>query len=464
MFKILLLFLALSITIHISAQENEEPSPIIFIYDASGSMWGQMQGKTKMEIAADVLTSAVNNLPEDQKIGFVAYGHRKKGDCSDVEFLVDVEKGSKTDVAQALSGIKPLGKTPLAYSALQVIDKLRQSALSATIILITDGIESCDGNICDVIKEAKEEGIDFKLHIIGFGLKDGDTQQLKCAAQAGDGEYYDATDADMLGDVLNEATTALVDATDNNFSVHAVKNGMAIDARIMAYDVIGKRKAVRGRTYRDTAHMYLPPSTYRLEVYPMEGSDVDMITVLNVQSFEDQMVHKTIFFDGGKLGISVTNNGNYWDCSVRLIDTNGNVAALARTYRNLKEVEVNPGTYKVTIQALKMEGLDTYTEFENVEIVAGSTTPLSYDFKTGNLDIYVKAGGQNIDAVVTVNEEKSGTNVARSRSYTRGSKFLLNPGIYKVKVSPLREYKDRPPQTITVVVKTGELVTKELKF
>lgn len=97
-----------SIVHQTNAQDKKLPSPIIFIYDASGSMWGQMQGKTKMEIVADVLTISVNNLPENQKIGFVAYGHRKKGDCKDVEFLVDVESGTKSKVSQSIKGIKPL--------------------------------------------------------------------------------------------------------------------------------------------------------------------------------------------------------------------------------------------------------------------------------------------------------------------------------------------------------------------
>jgi Ca-activated chloride channel family protein len=464
--KIIFLLIVFSGVFQINAQDiQENPSPIIFIYDASGSMWGKMQGKTKMEIAAEVLTTSVNNLSWNQKIGFVAYGHRKKGDCKDVEFLVDVESGTKSEVIQAIKGIQPLGKTPLAYSALQVIDKLRQTKLKATIILVTDGIESCGGNICDVIKAAKKEGIDFKLHIIGFGLKDADTEQLKCAAEAGDGTYYDAADAGGLGDVLDEATSTTIDMPDGNVSVYTVKNGIAIDALVKAYDIIGKRKPISVRTYQDTAYFYLPPGKYNFEVIPLEGTDVNKITVSNIESFEDKIVHKTISFDGGKLAIATTNNGKNWDCIVKLIDLNGKVVALTRTYSTQKEVEVNPGTYKVTIQALAtMEGLDTYTEFENVKIESGGITPISYDFKTGNFQIYTKAGSENIDAIVTVYEVKTGRSVAASRTYTKGAKFILNTGSYKVKVQPLGEYKTRNTQTFTMEIKQGELTTKEVKF
>lgn len=80
------------------AQQQNAPSPILFIYDASGSMWGELDGKTKKEIASDVLSTAVNKLPDNQNIGLIAYGHREKGDCKDVEFLVDLQNNSKDKV------------------------------------------------------------------------------------------------------------------------------------------------------------------------------------------------------------------------------------------------------------------------------------------------------------------------------------------------------------------------------
>jgi len=462
--RTIILLFALIIAVQLNAQNKETSSPIIFIYDASGSMWGEMQDKTKMEIAADVMTTSINNLPDNQKIGFVAYGHRKKGDCKDVEFLVDVENGTKSEVNQSIKAIKPLGKTPLAYSAVQVINKLREAKLKATIILVTDGIESCSGNICDVIKAAKKEGIDFKLHIIGFGLKNEDTKQLECAAEAGNGNYYSAADAGALGDVLDNATTVTVDEPEGNFTVFAIKNGMAIDALVKAYDINDKRNPILARTYKDTASLYLPPSKYYFEVVPLGGSDVDMSTVSNIESFEDKTGHRTISFDGGKLGVTTTNNGDNWDCVVKLIDQNGKTAATTRTYTAPKEVEVNPGSYKVTIQALAMEGMDTYTEMENINIKAGSTTPISFNFKTGNFELFTKVGAEDIDTVVKINEINSGKNVAGSRTYTKGSKFLLNPGKYVVKATPLGIHKSKEPQEITIEVKQGALTTKELKF
>ena len=108
MIRAFILILSVVSTFQLSAQYHSENSaPIVFIYDASGSMWGQIQGKSKMNIAAGVLSTTINRLPDNQKIGLVVYGHRKKGDCKDVEFVVSLKNGTKSMVNKAIKGIKP---------------------------------------------------------------------------------------------------------------------------------------------------------------------------------------------------------------------------------------------------------------------------------------------------------------------------------------------------------------------
>ncbi|SHM36433.1 Ca-activated chloride channel family protein [Cyclobacterium lianum] len=463
--KILILyFLGCLPLISVSGQISKSGPPIIFIYDASGSMWGHLAGKTKMQIAAEVLTDAVNELPENQQIGLVAYGHRNKGDCRDVEFLVDYNEGTNPEFIAAVAAVKPLGMTPLAYAASLVIDRIRDSKTPATVILVTDGIESCDGNICEVVRKAREQGVDFRLHIIGFGLVDEDTGQLECAAKAGDGRYFPASDAADLGAVMHEATASTVDKPKNNASVFAFQNGKPIDALIEAYDIIGKRDPIRVRTYRDTAYFYLPPSTYNFEVRPLEGSDVKTVTVSGIKSREDDLVHQEIGFDGGKINIAITNNGNYWDAMVKAIDQDGAVAGAVRTYDAAKELELNPGLYTVTIQALDINGLDTFAEIENVSVTSGGTRPVKHDFQTGTAFIDARLADKSIDSIVTISESASGRQVAAGRTYDRGRSFLLNIGVYIVKITPLGPHNDRSPQLLTIEVTQGAEIVKTVIF
>lgn len=461
------LFCALGLSLQTYAQQDA-PSPILFIYDASGSMWGQLQGKTKKEIASDVLSTTVNNLPDNQNIGLMAYGHRKKGDCNDIEFLVDLKNNTKGNITNVVSSMNALGKTPLARSAALAINSLKESNTKATIILITDGIESCDGNICDVVAKAKADGIDFKLHIVGFGLKEGETEQLKCAADAGGGNYYDAADASGLGEGLIEATTQTIDKPEGNFSFYVTKNGEPVDAWIIAKKT-GTNEAIDGsRTYRDSGWVYLPPGKYDIAIKPLEGTDIPGTTI-TVEMKEGDIKHENISFDGGTLKVTITNNDEGWDTMVKMKDMNtGKVVAQTRTYGKPKTMEVPAGNYKITYQALVMKGVETYFEVDNIKVKSNETTPIAHNFETGIAMIGVQtSSGELIDATINFTEINSKTWVAGSRSYTSTNnnprKFLLNPGTYSVKVVTLGAHKGSS-ETFTIEVKKGETVTKILTF
>jgi len=443
-------------------------SPIVFILDASGSMWGKLEGDIKMDIATEVLSSSVNQLSEEQQVGLVAYGHRQKGDCQDVEFLVNMDNQDKGQVARAMDGIKPLGKTPLAYSATLVIDQLRGSKAKATIILITDGIESCDGDLCAVVKQAKAEGIDFRLHIVGFGLKEGETEALKCAAKAGDGQYYDAADSDGLSEVLNEATNATVDEPPANFSVYAIKNGKPIDAYVKVLKASDEADAGAARTYQDTAHIYLPPGAYVLKVNPLGGSDVAALTVPGVEIAEGKRSHQTVSFDGGKIKLVTTNNGEGWDAVVKIYEKGSKrTVAGGRTYARAKEFELNPGVYDLQLEALVLEGSGQTHRMEAIEVKGNEVNEVKHDFKSGVAMIGASSSSGLVDAVVKIVNIDTNKNTAGGRTYTSASgnpkKFVLTPGNYKVTLNTLGEHKGQS-ETFEISVKAGEEVERVVQF
>jgi Ca-activated chloride channel family protein len=382
--------------------------------------------------------------------------------------MVDLSNNSKDKITQAVKSINSLGKTPLARSATQAINSLRETKTKATIILVTDGIESCDGSICDVIKAAKAEGIDFKLHIVGFGLKESETEQLKCAANAGDGHYYDVANAGGLGDVLTQATSETIDDSPGNFTVYTIKNGKPVDGLVQAYKV-GTKELVDGvRTYGDTAYLSLPKGKYDFKISALENSRLAPITITNIESYGDKIVHQTISFDGGKINLITLNNNEGWDCTSKVINKEGEVVGGSRTYGRPKLIEVNPGVYDVDISGLVMKGLETTYTFKDVVVESGKTVDISHSFKTGKAMIGVKSGETLVDAVITINEKKTGKNVAGGRSYTSESsnpkEFMLNPGIYEVIIKAVKKEMAGKSETYTIEVKAEETVTKITNF
>ena len=449
----------------INGQSSE--TPILFIYDASGSMWGKLKSSTKKEVAADVLVQTIDKLDADQKIGFMAYGHRSKGDCEDVELLADLNNSDKSLLKSSVKKLNPLGKTPLAYSATLAIDAIKQSQSKATIILITDGIESCGGNLCEVIRLAREAGIEFKLHIVGFGLKDDETEALKCAAKEGGGNYYDAEDADQLAEVMDEAVHQKIDDPVPNHTFYATKNGEPVDAWVKINEKNTGEEIRGGRTYEDTAHVYIPNGTYILTINPLAGTDIDSKTIELIKS-DDGISHNTISFDGGKIEVLVTNNGEGWDATVRVLDqVTQKTIAQTRTYKRNPTLEVNTGTYDVQVNPLGMKGYSLKYTFENVIVEANETNAISHDYKTGQLSVGVStSSGELVDATVNVTDISANKNVASGRTYTSESsnprQFIILPGRYKVLIKTLGKHKGTT-QTEELEVISGQSTTKIFK-
>jgi Ca-activated chloride channel family protein len=460
--KLPLLLFALLLMGNLTAQ-----SPIVFILDASGSMWGKIEQDFKMDIATDVLSATIGKLPAEQRVGLVVYGHRQKGDCRDVEYMVEMENQDKPLLIQKMKEIKPLGKTPLAYSATLVIDQLRSSGSRATIILITDGIESCDGDLCKVAKDARAEGIDFKMHIVGFGLKKEETAALKCAAKAGEGQYYDAGDAGGLSEVINEATQSTVDDPPPNISVYALSNEQPIDAYIKAYKAGEETGIAAARTYQDTAFFYLPPGEYDLSVKPLEGSDVPAVKVNGVQISEEALTHKDVRFDEGEMLINATNNGEGWDAVVKIFDQKGVKVAGGRTYGRAKTFKLNPGVYTVQLEALVLQGEGQAHRTEEVVIEANTQESVNHDFESGTLMIGANSPSGLVDAVIKILDAGTNKNVAGGRTYTSSNnnprEFLLSPGEYKVTLNTLGKHKGQT-ETIVIGVEKGKETRRILQF
>jgi Ca-activated chloride channel family protein len=173
----------------------------IIVLGASGSMWGQIDGEPKLEIARQTLTTVLQTIPADMELGLLAYGHREKGNCDDIELVVAPAPGAANSITAAADTMKFLGKTPLSASVRQA-EALRYTEDKATVILITDGLETCNADPCAVGTELEQAGVDFTAHVVGFGLTAEEGKQVACLAENTGGRYIRASDAGALKDAL----------------------------------------------------------------------------------------------------------------------------------------------------------------------------------------------------------------------------------------------------------------------
>ncbi len=202
------LFAASAIIFSASASGQEAPKKdAILILDASGSMWGQIDGVNKIVIAKDVVEGLVRGLPAEQRLGFVAYGHRREGDCNDIETLADVG-ADRQNVIDRLRGLSPKGKTPLSKSVEHAATELNYTKKAATVILVSDGLETCSADPCALAKTLEDNGLDFTVHVIGFDVTVEERAGLKCIADETGGEFLAADNAEELTEALSQVAVA----------------------------------------------------------------------------------------------------------------------------------------------------------------------------------------------------------------------------------------------------------------
>jgi Ca-activated chloride channel family protein len=178
----------------------------IIVLDGSGSMWAQIEGKARITIARETLSSVLSSMPDDLELGLMTYGHRERGNCGDIEMLVQPASGTAGAISAAANKINPKGMTPLSDAVRLAAEELRFTEEKATVILITDGLETCEVDPCALGTDLEAQGIDFTTHVLGFGLSDDEGRQVARLAENTGGKYLSAQD----GDALVEALTATV--------------------------------------------------------------------------------------------------------------------------------------------------------------------------------------------------------------------------------------------------------------
>ena len=186
-----------------SAQEMAYPDTII-IMDVSNSMWGQINGEAKILIARKVVGDLVTDLQEDIDFGLVAYGHRTKADCGDIETVVPVGTLDPDGFKAAVNSLQPQGRTPLTAAVRLAAEQLTYTTRSARIVLVSDGVESCDGDPAALAAELSANALDLTVHVIGFDVSGIEDQSgLEALAKLNGGLYLTPETSSELKDDLN---------------------------------------------------------------------------------------------------------------------------------------------------------------------------------------------------------------------------------------------------------------------
>jgi Ca-activated chloride channel family protein len=195
-------------------QKTKPVTRILFIFDASQSMSGTWESDTKITIARNILINLVDSLQfvENVEMALRIYGHQSPvppQDCGDTKLEVAFGPDNASRIRQKLKFITPKGTTPIAHSlALAPGDFPECENCRNIILLITDGIEACDGDPCAVSLDLQKRGIILKPFIIGIGLDPGFHETFDCL-----GYYFNAQNEDKFKELLSVVISQVLNTT-----------------------------------------------------------------------------------------------------------------------------------------------------------------------------------------------------------------------------------------------------------
>jgi len=218
----------------------------MLIFDASRSMWGQIDGKNRIVIARDVLGKAFQRYESRFKLGIMAYGNRSSSNCGDINHIRPVGRIRPASYAKALRRINPRGKTPIARAIRLGASALDYKNKKATLILMSDGLDNCNGNPCAMARKL-EEGANFlTIHVIAFSMPKEDQPGLACIARNTGGRFFVASNGPELSAAFDSIANEITMTNIPEPKVAPLQNSLEVDklAAVKAEADIETRKLI----------------------------------------------------------------------------------------------------------------------------------------------------------------------------------------------------------------------------
>jgi Ca-activated chloride channel family protein len=258
---------------------------ILFILDGSQSMMNAWDRSSRMEEAKRILTSICDSLASlpNVEIGLRVYGHQyeqSQNNCRDTKLEVAIAKNNIKFIRKKLELLKPKGITPIALTLEKCAIDFPPGPSRNVVILITDGVESCGGDPCEIARQLQIKGIIIKPFVIGLGVPEGIEEGLDCIGQfknMPNSKSFEKLLGSIISNVLSQ-TTAEVDLMDEANQATETNVGMTFyDHQTMLLKYVFYHQ-MNARGNPDTLHLD-PVGLYNLTVHTMPPVELNEIAV-----------------------------------------------------------------------------------------------------------------------------------------------------------------------------------------
>ena len=194
----------------------------MLVFDASSSMSAVTASPdvpTRIVEARAALRDALPSVAPYRRIGLMVYGPGETTGCSHISLHFAPMENAADQIIADIEAVAPDGSTALTWAVQAAVELLMQDADKGTIVLVTDGEETCGARTCEIAMGIGAQSPDMTVHVIGFRMRatylsrdysnfssqnGGDPVGAECLAAHTGGLYVTATTIDELVAALRE--------------------------------------------------------------------------------------------------------------------------------------------------------------------------------------------------------------------------------------------------------------------
>jgi Ca-activated chloride channel family protein len=193
----------------------------MIVFDGSGSMAEldfNITGDPRIIDARKAINRAVPKIAKQRNLGLLIYGPGELDGCSNIDLRFAPASNAAPRIIEDVQSLTPGGMTPLTASVERAAQVLGYRAKPGTIVLVTDGKETCGGAPCQLGAALARDAHDLTIHVIGFKIRgdffswnspeqksfDRETTVAECLATQTGGRYVSTETVDELVAALQD--------------------------------------------------------------------------------------------------------------------------------------------------------------------------------------------------------------------------------------------------------------------
>ncbi len=199
----------------------------MLVFDGSTSMRAQtnlVDRPTRIAEAREAVRGVLPDVAPFRRIGLIVYGPGDIDGCSAVTMRLPPTANAADEIIEEIDGLRPDGSTALTSAVRNAAGYLTETTGGGTVVLVTDGEETCGGRTCDVASAIASTAPDITVHVIGFrmratylnrdysefALSQGTAVGAECLAAQTGGIYVTPSTISELVDALYETLSCQV--------------------------------------------------------------------------------------------------------------------------------------------------------------------------------------------------------------------------------------------------------------